>query len=558
MSAAQRTLLSMPSPASLPTYVAETFTPQESAILSRYFTNIDGPVFCLVNMPEVVKGALFARYSRTPKSLRRLFLDEFAGDLEAGAEIGAASSVDEAATERASNLYTRVFGEYGDDSVAQLGFVHLACEQASIVLTKLLEWGRLAAYLEQSTRYIAYTDRLEDGRYRYYRAAEIGDSELRETYLREMDTMFSEYSAAFDAVYNHLLETTEPEEGASERAWKAAARAKALDACRGMLPAGTVSNLGIAASGQAFEQLILRLRSHPLEEARAYAELMLTELRKVIPDFLSRLDRPERGGVWVAYLEQTREATAAEAAALGVAEKVSQVTGAQVELVDYTPEGERKLLAAALYPQSQLSLAELEARAAEMSEEEKARLLAAYVGERLNRRHKPGRAFERVWYEFDIVCDYGAFRDLQRHRMCTIEWQRLGPELGYDLPELIEAAGEGGRYAAQMERSAELWRQLREAGQGEAAQYAVALAYRIRFRLGMNAREAMHLCELRSQPQGHISYRLIAQEIHRQIKEVAGHAGIADAMSFVDYSGDGLGRMEAEKRAEERRRAQSG
>src|ERR1700741_1363006 len=164
-------------------YVADQFTPEEEASLRRYFTNLDGPVFALVNLPEVVKGALFARYSRSPKSLRRLFLDEFVGALD----ISGDHSVDATLRlERAEELYEKVFFEYGDDSVAPLGGVHLACEQASNVLTKVLEWGRLMSYLEQSTRYIAYDTRL-DGRYRYYRDPEVLGSELGLRYIGDMD-----------------------------------------------------------------------------------------------------------------------------------------------------------------------------------------------------------------------------------------------------------------------------------------------------------------------------------------------------------------------------------
>ena len=154
--------------------------PDEEAILRRYVTNLHLPVFALVNLPEVVKGALFARYSRSPKSLRRLFLDEFVGDLDISGDLSLDATV---GLERAEQLYEKVFVEYGDDSVAQLGGVHLACEQSSNVLSKVLEWGRLMSYLEQSTRYIAYDNRLESGHYRYFRPAEILDSPYGARYV---------------------------------------------------------------------------------------------------------------------------------------------------------------------------------------------------------------------------------------------------------------------------------------------------------------------------------------------------------------------------------------
>src|SRR6187397_1992809 len=171
-------------------YVPEEFSAGEADILRRYFTNLDSPVFALVNLPEVVKGALFARYSRSPKSLRRLFLDEFVGDLDIAGDVSVDATV---GLDRAEELYDRVFFEYGDDSVAQLGGVHLACEQASNVLTKVLEWGRLMSYLEQSTRYINYDSRL-DGRYRFYRDPAVLAGPFGARYVGDMDRMFDAYS----------------------------------------------------------------------------------------------------------------------------------------------------------------------------------------------------------------------------------------------------------------------------------------------------------------------------------------------------------------------------
>src|SRR5580698_905499 len=172
-------------------YVAEEFTDAEVAVLRRYFTNLDGPVFALVNLPEVVKGALFARYSRSTKSLRRLFLDEFVGDLDLSDDASLDATV---GLERADELYQRIFVEYGDDSVAQLGGVHLACEQASNVLTKVLERGRLMSYMEKSTRYVAYDSRNSNGHYRYFRDPEILNSPLGARYLGDMDRLFDAYA----------------------------------------------------------------------------------------------------------------------------------------------------------------------------------------------------------------------------------------------------------------------------------------------------------------------------------------------------------------------------
>src|SRR5512145_813944 len=275
----------------------EAFTPEERAALAPYFSNLDGPVFALINLPEVVKGALFARYSRSPKSLRRLFLDEF---LTKGTTPKASAPAVGAA--RAEELYDRVFFEYGDDSVAQLGGVHLAVEGASNLLTKVLEWGRLMAYLEQSTRYVPYDDRPR-GRWRYHVPDEL-TGPLRERYVATLDRAFETYREWLPRV-RELLATRFPRaEGDSEQVHRLAIRAKALDTLRGLLPAATVSNVGIYGTGQGYEQLLLRMRAHPLAEVRACAALMLTELRKVIPAFLRRVDLPDRGGLWSDYLAE--------------------------------------------------------------------------------------------------------------------------------------------------------------------------------------------------------------------------------------------------------------
>src|SRR5437016_2747134 len=414
-------------------YVPERFTHQEQAVLRPYFTNLDAPVFALINLPEVVQGALFARYSRTDKSLRRLFLDEFVGELDMTGDNTLDATVGLA---RAEELYQRVFFEYGDDSVAQLGGVHLACEQASNLLTKVLEWGRLMAYLEQSTRYIAY------------------------------------------------------------------------------------------------------------------AALMLTELRKVIPSFLSRVDLPDRGGAWSEYFESTRIAMHDVAGSLFAGEEPEPRPA--VTLVDFDPDAEHKLLAAMLYPYVDLPEDQILARVRRMSGDERASLVRAYVGDRTNRRHKPGRALERTGYRFDVLSDYGAFRDLQRHRMLTIEWQPLSPRHGYAVPPAVEEAGLADRYHDAMARSAGLYDALVGRFPSQAP-YAVSLAYRVRYAIQLNAREAMHMLELRTTPQGHPDYRAVCQEMHRLIAIQAGHPLVAEMMRFVDHGTYDLERLDAERRAEARR-----
>jgi thymidylate synthase ThyX len=529
-------------------YVAEEFTEEESDVLRRYFTNLDGPVFALVNLPEVVKGALFARYSRSAKSLRRLFLDEFVNELDITGDATIDATV---GLRRAEELYDRVFFEYGDDSVAQLGGVHLACEQASNVLTKLLEWGRLMSYLEQSTRYIAYDARI-GGRYRFHRDPDVLMSSLGTRYVGDMDRLFDTYAELLPRMQDFYRARFPKDEADSDFVYRQAIRAKAFDALRGVLPAASLSNVGIYGTGQGYEQLLLRLRAHPLPEARAYADLMLQELRKVVPSFLKRVDLDDRGVAWSNYLAANRSAMDDVAARLfppgGPVDPAPTV-----RLIDFDPDAEVKLVAAMLYAHLPLPEDQIERRVRAMSVDDRLAVVRAYVGDRTNRRHKPGRALERLGYRFDVLVDYGAFRDLQRHRMLTIEWQALTPQHGYTCPEAVDAAGERPGFDAAMERSAALYEAMVERFPAQAA-YAVALAYKVRFVMQLNAREAMHLLELRTTPQGHPAYRQVGQEMHRLIAEEAGHRAVAEMMSFVDHSPEpSLERLDAERRAEARR-----
>ncbi|MET1048232.1 MAG: FAD-dependent thymidylate synthase, partial [Acidimicrobiales bacterium] len=224
-----------------------------------------------------------------------------------------------------------------------------------------------------------------------------------------------------------------------------------------------------------------------------------------------------------------------------------------VDLMEWDPDGEVKLVTAILYSHTQVSEAVLDQRVRSMTTDERVAVILAYVGDRANRRHKPGRAFERLTYRFDILADYGAFRDLQRHRMLSIEWQQLSTRHGYTRPEAVDLAGCDDRFDEAMERSASLHDALLERFPAQAA-YAVSLAYKIRFYFHLNAREAMHLLELRTTPQGHPAYRWVAQQMHERIAEEAGHHAVAELMRYVDHDPEpDLERLDAERRAEARR-----
>jgi thymidylate synthase ThyX len=506
-------------------YPVEEFTPEERALLAPHFTNLDRPVFALVNLPETVKGALFARYSRYSGTVRRLYLEEFAADAPA-----AGRPFDEDEGARAAQLYERVFVGYGDDSIAQVGGAHVACEWVSNIVTKLLQRGRLAAYLEQSTRYIPYDQPLPGGGYRFYRDEQLGDG-----FAAAMDELFGIYSRALTEVERWAAERWPRADSEPEAAWRRSIRAKALDLLRGLLPAATLSHVGIYASGQAYEQLIMRLMASPLPEAREYGGMILAELQRVMPSFVSRVERPDRGGEWISYLERRRERTESWVARLGLDRRGAGEDTASVELI-HVDGSEEDLLAACLFEAAATPEAEILARIDVLDRQERAQLLGAMAGDRANRRHRPGRGFEALRYRFEIVSDYGAFRDLQRHRMLTCQWQRLSPDLGAGVPEEVREAGVGGEFDRALELSRGEYERLLDAGLPELAPYALSLAYRIRYTLDLNAREAMHLIEIRSGREGHPTYRAVAQAMHERIAAV--HPGVAAAMSHVDTSAE--------------------
>ena len=255
-----------------------------------------------MNLPETVKGALFARYSRYQGTLRRLYLESSRRNARARTRHASADPAEGRA--RHAKLYERIFIGYGDDSVAQLGGAHIACEWVSNVMTKLLQRGRLAAYLEQSTRYMPYDVPIGEGLgYRYWRHPELGPE-----YEAAMDFLFEAYSEALPRVEAWAAERFPRADDEPEAAHARAIRAKALDLLRGLLPAASLSHVGIFASGQAYEQLLLRLSASPLPEARDYARMILEELKAVVPSFVARVERPDRGGEWVEYLEQREQA----------------------------------------------------------------------------------------------------------------------------------------------------------------------------------------------------------------------------------------------------------
>jgi len=517
----------------------ETFTTEQAELLAPHFTNLDQPVFALVNLPETVKGALFARYSRYSGTLRQLYLDEFA---DSAPTSGGDFEGDEG--KRAAELYDRIFLGYGDDSVAQLGGMHIAIEWVSNILTKVIQRPRLAAYLEQSTRYLSWDGQIPGGGYRYHREAAL-DAD----YQASMDRIFEIYSAALPAV-TEWASAAYPRGDEPEGAHARAVRAKALDLLRGLLPAASLSHMGMYASGQTYEQLILHLMASPLPEAREYGRMILSTVQQVMPSFVTRVERPERGGEWITFLENRAEAGRSWSERLEIGSQEQANPGPSVDLLRV--EGsEEDLLTALLFESSGQSETEIRAAVVALSTEQRAELLADLTGERANRRHRPGRGLESLRYRFEIVADYGAFRDLQRHRMLTVQWQTLSPQLGAGVPEEVEQAGQGDAYREALEVSTQAWRRLTDQGLESHAPYALCLGYRIRFILDLNAREAMQLIELRSGREGHPTYRAVAIAMRDRIANA--HPSVAALMTHVDETAEPrLERMMSELRSEAR------
>lgn len=547
------------------TIVAEAFTEEEKKILEPYFTNLDKLIFAFTSrVPEEVVAVLFSKYSRSPHSIRKNFLD-LVKDPESGfkniLDAVATSDSSEAFTTalvKARDFFRRILVEYGDDSVGELGIAHVACEDVSQIAAKRLEDARLTSPLEKSTRYVIF----EKGK--YYRPAAVMNSKFAEEYVAMCDELFEAYSSKveqtkafvrekwpitdFDMGGRKISEMTDDTEiKRAKAAYESSVRARALDILRYYLPAATVTNIGITANGRAFEYLMTKLMSDELEEVRAIGQLMYEELSKVVPSLVKRT-APNN------YFIETKKAMSSFAAAKLSGVRIKKQP--TVTLVKYDKNAEIDVVAAALYHFSHHPLSQLRKMAKKMTAEERMKVIDEYMSKRTNRRERPMRAAEAAYYQFDVLSDYGAYRDLQRHRIMTQIPQLLTVEHGYDTPPEIVEAGFGEQFHRCMKKAAATYRKIAAEMLNE-AQYVVPLAYRIRYIMQFNLREAYHLIELRSTPQGHPSYRHIVQEMYRQIKAV--HPTLVHYMKFVNMDElDALGRLKCELKKEEKLAALGG
>ncbi len=534
----------------------DEFTEHEKELLKQHFSNTDKPVFVITTPRQVDRGALMSRYSRSSKSMRRVFLDEFLNNPNRGEE-----------------FYERVLVEYGDDSIAELGLVQVGIEGISQIAIQSIEDRRIGlSYIEKSTRYVRFDQKGRDGMYQYYRGEDVMGLRHADSYIEACDLAFSTYSKGIEPMIKYLKEVepihsmrfldsrrgvevafdelkSSDDIERAEKAYESSIRAKALDILRVLLPASTLTNVGIAGNARAFEYLLNILFASKMKEEHDIALMLHDELTRYIGPFIKRVGT-KHGEVFREYLNSTRDSIAS------IAREYLANDGGnrdytyldEVRLVDYEDNDavEVKVVASILYEDARVSYADLLALAAKMSREERAKIIDEYVRHRANRRHRPLRAFEIPYYTFDLCTNFGIFRDLHRHRILTMQRQLLTADHGYYKPTEVIDAGLEKEFDECMQRSKEVYELIAHKEERPLqAQYVVNLAYRYRYLIKMNLREAYHMIELRTSPQGHPAYRRIAQEMYRAIASV--HPNLARGMRFVDMR-DYSSRIDAEKR----------
>lgn len=520
----------------------EDFSQEERRILSQYFTNVDEDVFCLINLPEVIKGTLFSRYSRSSKSLRRLFLDEFfnQGTMKRVIE-RKKESTQSLSLEKAEDFYERILVGYGDDSVAELGGAHLAIENISVLATKSIEEHRIGlSPLEKSSRYV-YFDKKVNNQYQYYFPQKIRETTYASLYQQTIDLLFETYSKIVHSLQPLLMKIYPGEK--NEVAYRFSIRAKACDLARGLLPLATKTNLGIFGNGRAFEYLLIHLFNDPLEEVVELGKKINLELRKVIPAFIKRATN-ERGELCRQYLRQREEnLKKAMTEIKDLLQKTDFSPKEKVFLLESEAKGEEKILMAILFENTHLSARQIKKLIRRLSYRKKEEILKAYLTGRKSRHHKVGRALENLYFTFEIFADWGVYKDLMRHRILTRHRQLFTNEFGYFIPEEIKNTPFEKDFRNAANFAIKAYSLIKKDFPVEAQYLTLHAAYN-RFLIKMNLREAVHLCELRSSSQGHPSYRKIAQKIAQLIIKKYPRLGRL-ALAFVDYQDYGLERLEA-------------
>lgn len=480
-----------------------------TADISRFFTNTNKSVFALQNLPEEVVAYLFARYSRSRLSLR----DDLRSMIEAedlGALIGTGNTDAPNGTaglqEKARAFAEKYVLGYGHNSVAEHGVVHLALEDISILASKLVEDARLASFTEKSTRYVAF----DPGKV-HYPPRVMADARLAEEYTKTVRGLLGAYTGWTEELVTQIKARTPRGEKQSERGYDAASRATAFDLLRYLLPAATHTNVGLTLNARTLEHLITKLLSQPLEEGRALGLRMKEEAQHVVPTLLKYAD-------FNAYRAETSAAMEMLARELLPPGLNAGKAESGVSLLFSDPDADDRLAAAILYGAASLPMDTLLAQVKALPQGDKEHVVDEYL-KRRGKHDAPGRALERLSCTVEMTLDYGAFRDVQRHRMATQTTQALTPALGFAKPREIDEFGYGARYDDLMAQAAETYARLVDAGLAHEAAYVLPLATRIRVLFTWNLREVAHFVELRSARQGHPSYRKIAQDVYYAVAE---------------------------------------
>lgn len=535
----------------------EDFSEEEKAALSGHFSNATKAVFAITTPRQVDRGALMSRYSRTDKTMRRVFLDEFASNPDRGEE-----------------FYRKVLLEYGDDSVAELGEAQVALEGISNIAAKKIEDRRIGlSYLEKSSRYVPF-DKKVAGNYRYVREGRIMASKFAEGYIAACDFSFDTYAKCLPTLQKYLEERepidkfsffdsgakaekpfgelkAQSDIDAAKRVYRVTVRAKALDLLRGLLPASSMTNVGITGNGRAFEYLLTLMYGSQMQELQSLAGNLFDELNRVIPSFVRRAN-DRHGQALQQYFTKT------ELEVRGLVDKhlsgmPVESNPSRVKLVEHENNGdaEVKIASAILYEQAQgRTLESITRHVQSIPQRDVHDIIRSYTKHRENRRQRPGRAYEMVDCVFELFTNFGMFRDLHRHRVLTMERQLLSTRHGYDMPKELEEAGLGKDFAECMDSSRQAYEAI-ASQMPEEAQYVVNFAYRYPYFIKMNLREACHMIELRTAPQGHPDYRKVCQEIFLQIRQA--HPVLAEGIKFADMNSYELERLGAEKRTERKR-----
>ncbi len=534
------------------------FNESQIKILEHFVTSTTNNVFVLRNLPEVIKGALFSRYSRSTLGLRNLLLKEFIlnedtafSSIVGKFDAGDANQV--MAIQKAQNFYDRILDGYGDDSIGELGGAHLAIENVSMLAAKVIEDSRIGGSpLEKSTRYI-YFDQKVDGEYLFFQEPVLMTSAYKELYLETCNHLFDTYSKLIPPLTARIEQSFPKDPTVSKSAYTAALRAKVLDCLRGLLPASAMTNMGVFGNGRFFETLLQKLNSHNLAEMQEIGKNAYQELAKVVPSFIRRADPSHRHYQGYAQFMEAVQNDLRQFADLHVKE-IEPLSQPGVRLIQFDKDAPAKVAGALLFGSTSAGLKELQEYCGDLPEEELARLLEIASSSRENRRHKSPRALEHATFTFEILADFGVYRDLHRHRMLTQERQLLSCEYGYYIPPEIKGTEMEAEYSRAMDQAKKAYDTI-SAELPEEAQYVVPMAYNVHWYFHVNLRALQWLCELRSQPAGHITYRLIAQEMARQVSLAV--PSLERFFKFVDFEGYELGRLGAEVRQEEKQKARS-